>query len=287
MTIFIVGLGLMGSSYAERLSQKGHTVYGFDSDLKVLEKAINDKLINNDSRIEKLKLSDLIILALYPSKIVDFIINYQKLFKKGSLITDISGTKENMLNKVEDILREDVSYLSHHPMAGRAKRGYESKDSSMFKGNNFLIIKNKNTLRYNVEILKRIADDLGFKKTHILTSDEHDKNIAYTSQLTHIIATALMCGNEKILNETTGDSFRDLTRIANINEDLWTELFLSNKKNLIESIEQFEKKIKLYKDLLITKDSNQLKKELIKARKLRVKFENNKWVKLSDSYWRF
>lgn len=85
-----------------------------------------------------------------------------------------------------------------------------------------------------------------------------------------------MCGNEKILNETTGDSFRDLTRIANINEDLWTELFLSNKKNLIESIEQFEKKIKLYKDLLITKDSNQLKKELIKARKLRVKFENNK-----------
>ena len=117
---------------------------------------------------------------------------------------------------------------------------------------------------------------MGFKKTHILTSDEHDKNIAYTSQLTHIIATALMCGNEKILNETTGDSFRDLTRIANINEDLWTELFLSNKENLIESIEQFEKKIKVYKDLLITKDSNQLKKELIKARKLRVKFENNK-----------
>jgi prephenate dehydrogenase len=273
MTIFIVGLGLMGASYAEKLTSLNYVVYGYDHNQVVLNKAIESNIILK-STLEDLKQADLVILTLYPNDVSEFVRKYAKKLKPGSLLTDITGIKSMVVKEVESVLPSTIHYMSHHPMAGRAKKGFNAKDPAMFLGNHFILVTTPRSTEEDARVLTKIADDLGF--SHIVTTDPemHDRHIAYTSQLTHAIAVSLMHGYDQLDQYTTGDSFRDLTRIANINELLWSELMMGNQSYLIEQINHFEAALDRLKETLMSKDIEGLKQYLKEGREKRLKFEN-------------
>lgn len=272
MKIFIVGLGLMGASYALGLSQKGYEVYGYDSDLNINEKALKDGLIKSFDK-NHISTSDVILLALYPTKNIEFIRENIQYFN-NQLITDIAGTKVLMMNEIVKILPKDTRYVSHHPMAGKEKSGYDFRDPKMFKGANFLIVPSDQSTIDDVETIKQIAIDLEFGNISIYTPLEHDQFIGYTSQLTHMIAVALMLANkDPNLAYTTGDSFKDLTRIAKINEHMWTELFFQNKEILVNEIDLFIEKLNQLKSMLDSNQYDELKEALKKSKEKRLVFD--------------
>ena len=274
MNVFIVGLGLIGASYAEGLIKKGYKVYGYDHNPEVFQSAITYGLIEADSSLERLRDVELIILALYPKDNVLFVKKYHTLFNETQFITDVSGTKVDVVGEIESILDEKIAYTSHHPMAGKETKGIESRDHRIFKGANFLIVKTKRTKEHDEKILKKLAFDLGFKHTISVSPKEHDELIAFTSQLTHILAVGLV--NSDSFEHTkfaTGDSYRDLTRIAKINETLWSELFLENKEALIERINAFQNQVDDLKSMIINDDKKGLQKSLKKAKEKRESFD--------------
>jgi prephenate dehydrogenase len=275
MKIFIVGLGLMGASYAQKLHQIGHEVFGYDINKDVMSKALEEGFISFESDLSKLMTVDVIILALYPNDNIDFIKAHQHLFNSGAFLTDISGIKKISVSLIESILREDIRYISHHPMAGRAKKGFDGKDPDMFLNNQAIIIESKRASLKDYELLENLIKSLGFKRLKRLNPEEHDEAIAYTSQLTHIIASALMDGFSDSYLGTTGDSFRDLTRIANINETLWTELYLNNKEALIKALNSFQHHLDLLKHSIEDDDSKAIEKILKRSRLKREAFEKH------------
>lgn len=275
MKIFIVGLGLMGASYATGLSHKGHQVFGYDSDRNVVDKAMKDRIIMGFS-LDLMKESDVVILCLYPKDNIEFIKQHQSYFGR-QLVTDIAGTKHDMMKEIVSYLPAGVSYISHHPMAGRETSGYDFRDPSMFKKANFLIVPSINHNPSDIHILKDLAHDLEFGKITLLSAKEHDDLIAHTSQLTHLIAVSLMISDTSPHTVfATGDSFRDLTRIAKINEEMWTELFLNNKSSLIKQTDEFIKILESLKQLIKEGKAEDIKQHLKTAKALRVKFDDHK-----------
>lgn len=273
MNVFIVGLGVMGASYAEALNQKGYRVDGYDQDPDTLRKAINDQIIET-GHLEGLKKAELVILALYPQDNILFVQTHKHLFHKDQLITDLSGTKAHMVKLIEDLLPKDVSYVSHHPMAGRELSGYDAKKPSMFLGANFVIITSDQTQTKDEEIIKKLAIDLGFKNIITLDAATHDQLIAYTSQLTHVLAVSLMHMDRfEETPKAIGDSFRDLTRIARINENMWTELFIENKHYLSESIHHMIDELKKIDDMILSDAKVSLNTYLKKAKEKRKQFD--------------
>jgi prephenate dehydrogenase len=275
MKIFVVGLGLMGASYAEKLTLKGHQVYGYDVNKANVLQAEKDGVILETSNLSHLSLADVVILAMYPQQNISFVNDHLHLFKKGVLLTDISGVKETVVVEIEKILPDDIHFVSHHPMAGRAKKGYDFRDPNMFLNNHFLIIESKRATLSDYELLEIIGKQLGFKTITKISAEKHDQMIAYTSQLTHVIAVSLMLGHNQVEREFTGDSFRDLTRIAHINETLWTELFLSNQTHLLEAIQQFKKQLLNIEHAIMNEETETLKNLLRTSREKRKAFEHD------------
>ena len=276
MKIFIVGLGLIGASYAEGLKQKGHQIYAFNRTKSILDLAIEEGIVEKDNDLSKISEADLIILGLYPIHNIEFLKNHKHLLKKGQMITDVSGTKVWMMQEIEKIIPDDITYTSHHPMAGKEVSGYHAKDFKIFKKANFVIVKGKKSHENDESILRNIAKDLGFGKITVTTPQKHDELIAFTSQLTHVIAVSLVHSDH--LEETkdaTGDSYRDLTRIAKINENMWTELFLENKKALLKKINDFEKELDDLKKLIKNDDKENIKTYLKEAKEKRKQFDEN------------
>jgi|SRR5690554_10536 len=279
MKIFVVGLGLMGASYAQKLSEVGHEVYGYDKNLPTNLKALKEGVIKSYDLNDMVD-ADLVILALYPTHTLDFVVKNIHYFK-DQLITDISGTKVYLLERLLKILPKTVHYVSHHPMAGREKSGYDFKDITMFKDANFLIIDTDHAKPEHIEVIKNLGKDLGFKRSKVLSAKAHDALIAHTSQLTHLLAVGLMLmDTSDETKNATGDSFRDLTRIANINEVLWSELFLENKAALVEKIDDFLAVLEDLKADIINENVTSLKEKLIEARKRRLSFDENNTTKL-------
>ena len=192
MKIFVVGLGLIGASYAEGLHQAGHHVYGYDLIDKNIEKGIHLGFIEKDNSLSKISVADLVILALYPKDNIDFIQNHKNLLVAGQILTDVSGTKSWMMDEIEKILPNGISYTSHHPMAGRESSGFESRNVHMFKNANFIIVKGKKSDKNDIGTLELVAKNLKFGKITVTDAKTHDELIAFTSQLTHILAVTLI-----------------------------------------------------------------------------------------------
>jgi prephenate dehydrogenase len=274
MNIFIVGLGLIGGSLAEGLHLKGHHLYGYDQDDVVMKEAIEKKLIDQDSNIASLSEAELVILALYPKDNVSFMKQYGHQLKPGQILTDISGTKTWMMQEIEKILPDGVSYTSLHPMAGREMSGFNYRSAYLFAHANLIMVKGPKSSPYDEIILRGIADELKFGKITVTDAKTHDELIAFTSQLTHILAVCLMhVDSDPLTKEATGDSFRDLTRIAKINEVMWSELFLENKEALLKMIETFEKELEYTKTLIQDEDQETIKKYLKDAKEKRKTFD--------------
>ncbi|NLN50045.1 MAG: prephenate dehydrogenase [Acholeplasmataceae bacterium] len=258
---FIVGLGMIGASYAKKLSELGHLVYGYDKSEKTNKLAVEKGYIKAFGK-QYIKNSDLVILCLYPNDNYLFVKENIAYFKNVKLVTDVSGIKQELTIKLKNVLRDISDYISHHPMAGNERSGIEAVDETVFLGANFLIINDEISNHDSLNLLRELANYLGFNKISLIDSKTHDLLISFTSQLPHVIAVSLV--NSDIFKETkyfTGDSYKDLTRIAKINYNLWTELFLANKENLISQMERFKEN---FEKLLTTiKEEDKLQLEFL------------------------
>lgn len=274
MKILIVGLGVIGGSYAMALKEAGYVdVYGIDNNLDTLKKAESLKLIKKGylNPKEILKEIDLIIISLYPRLVKNFVLENKEYLKDGAIITDATGIKEHFIDDILNILPKGVDFIFGHPMAGREKKGIDFASKEVFKGANYLITVTSSNKEENINLVEQLALNIGFKRVRRISPDYHDKMISFTSQLPHAIAVALINSDEegRDTGSFIGDSYRDLTRIANINEDLWSELFLGNKENLLESIESFLVEINNIKNCLVDEDQEKLKQLFVKSTKRR------------------
>ena len=275
--ILIVGLGLMGGSYARALKRLGYHIMAIDSKQSSIDYALENGIIDrgiSEVKEEFVKDADAVIFALYPGVFKEWIRDYQKFLKPGALITDVTGVKSCVVYDIQEMLRGDVEYIAAHPMAGREVYGVENSDDSIFRNANYIVTPTAKNTETAIEWCKSLGKILGFRKISVLTPEEHDKMIGFLSQLTHVIAVALMtCTDNQHLVDYTGDSFRDLTRIARINENMWSELFLLNKDILIKEIDMFEKELKEMRNMLADDDIEGLKDKMRLSTKRRAYFD--------------
>ena len=275
MDVLIVGLGLIGGAYAKRLSARGYRVYGVDKNKDTLSYAYDNNYCYDTSTDETkfVGTADIIVICLYPKDILPFIERNKDSFRQNQVITDVCGIKESFL---EEATKNSypADYLSHHPMAGKEKVGIKYSGLVKFTDASFLITPSRDTNPRSIHILQKMSKDLEFMHTYIITPEEHDKMIAYTSQLTHAIAVSLVNSDPSTTTKRfIGDSYRDLTRIAKINVPLWTELFLENKKNLINEIDGFTKSITLLRNAILNEDEEGIKEIFNKSRLIRSEME--------------
>ena len=231
--ILIVGLGLLGGSYAKILKRFGFHISAITKDQSSIDYALKEKLIDEGSiQIDERIIgeADLVIFALYPHIFVEWIEQNQGLLKSGALITDVTGVKESIVYKIQDMLRQDVEFIAAHPMAGREVSGVENSTDKMFAGANYIVTPTEKNTPEAIQTCMELGRLLGFSNVTALSPEEHDEMIGFLSQLTHCIAITLMtCNDKENMEKFTGDSFRDLTRIARINDLMWSELFVANK----------------------------------------------------------
>ena len=256
--ILIVGLGLLGGSYARGLKRFGFHISAITKEQSSIDFALKEGIIDEGSTEIDARMigeADLVIFALYPHVFVEWIEENQGLLKSGALITDVTGVKRSIVYKIQDILRPDVEFVAAHPMAGREVSGVENSTDRMFFGANYIVTPTEKNTPEAVETIIELGRLLGFANVTTLSPEEHDEMIGFLSQLTHCIAITLMtCNDKENMEKFTGDSFRDLTRIARINDLMWSELFAANKDVLLEQMHLFIGKFNELKAMLGSDD---------------------------------
>ncbi len=261
-----MGLGLIGGSYAKALKRMGYKVDAIDSNEDSINFALENEIIDKGASFddpEIIREADVIIVALYPHSVREWIEKNQQYIKQGIRLTDVTGIKSVVVYDVQKILRKDLEFIAAHPMAGREVSGVRNSDDNIFRDANFIVVKTEANTYDAVEWCRRLGMILGFRRISVLTPEEHDRVIAFVSQLTHCIAVSLMtCTDNEHLSEYTGDSFRDLTRIARINENMWSELFLLNKQSLLREMDLFLNEFKTIRDMIEKEDSEGLKEKM-------------------------
>ena len=256
--ILIVGLGLLGGSYARVLKRFGFHISALslaqsDIDYAIKENIIDEGSIDLDEKM--IGDADLVIFALYPHVFVEWIQANQGLLKSGALITDVTGVKRSIVYQIQDMLRSDVEFVAAHPMAGREVSGVENSTDKMFIGANYIVTPTERNTPEAIQTCIELGRLLGFSNVTTLSPEEHDEMIGFLSQLTHCIAITLMtCNDKEHMEKFTGDSFRDLTRIARINDLMWSELFVANKDVLIDQMTLFIDRFNALKHMLETED---------------------------------
>lgn len=260
----IVGLGLLGGSYAQGLKRKGFHVSALDINPESIAYAleqgwIDEGAVGFDETL--VRQADSVVFGLYPQALLEWIDQYQDSFAPGTRITDVTGVKEQIVTQVQGKLRPDVEFIASHPMAGREVSGVQYADCSIFEPANFIITPTPANTPEGIAWVKALAETLNFRHIATLSPAEHDKMVGFLSQLTHVIAVTLMNTSDNThLVDYTGDSFRDLTRIAKINESLWTELFLMNKANLVREIDEFAAELAHFRSVLENEDTGEMKR---------------------------
>ena len=264
--ILIVGLGLIGGSYAKALTRLGYHVTALARRQETIDYALANGIIAEGSAAVDPALvgsADAVIFALYPGVFKDWIRDNQQLLRPGALLTDVTGVKRCIVYDIQAVLRSDVEFIAAHPMAGREVYGVENSDDRIFHEANYIVTPTDRNTPEAVEWCKALGRVLGFRKVSVLSPEEHDEMIGFLSQLTHCIAVSLMtCKENRHLVDYTGDSFRDLTRIARINEDMWSELFLLNRDELLTQMDQFAKEFDELRNLLADGDVEGMKEKM-------------------------
>ena len=256
--VLIVGLGLMGGSYAMALRRLGFHVSGLARRQETIDYAIEHGIIDAGSAdidAELIGSADAVVFALYPVAFKEWIRDNQHLLKPGALITDVTGVKRCIVYDIQEMLRPDVEFIAAHPMAGKEVCGIENSDDRIFHEANYIVTPTPANTPEAIEWCMSLGRILGFRKISVLSPEEHDEMIGFLSQLTHCIAVSLMtCSENRHLVDYTGDSFRDLTRIARINDVMWSELFLLNKDDLLEMMDRFHAEFAELRDMLANDD---------------------------------
>lgn len=261
--ILIVGLGLMGGSYALGFRKLGFKVSAIARRQETIDYALENNIIDKGYITpdkEALNKADIIVFGLYPQVFIEWIKENQHNFKSGALLTDVTGVKGSVVYEVQAALRDDVEFIAAHPMAGKEVYGVENADERIFYGANYIVTPTEKNTPEAIEDCLEIGRLLGFGNVSILTPEKHDQMIGFVSQLTHCIAVTLMnCCDDENLKNYTGDSFRDLTRIARINDKMWSELFIMNKPALLHQMHRFEDQFDRLKAALLNGDEQTMR----------------------------
>ncbi len=276
--ILIVGLGLMGGSYARALKRLGFTVTAIDRNPEAIEYALKERIIkegsSGDGDEKLIREADAIVSCLYPAVFPDWVREHQHLFKPGLMMTDVTGVKGCVVYEIQSILREDAEFIAAHPMAGRERSGVEFSDDRIFRDANYIIVPTEKNTAEGIRWCGRLGQLLGCGRITVLSPEEHDEMIAFVSQLTHCIAVSLMtCSDNTHLVDYTGDSFRDLTRIARINDRMWSELFMMNREPLLRQMDVFLKELEEFRDMLDKGDTEGMRAKMRLSTERRALFD--------------
>ncbi len=278
--ILIVGLGIIGGSYARGFSKAGYAVNAIDTDEDTIKFALENNIIAKGStQLDRgmIESADVIIFALYPHIFREWIEKNQWYLKSGTIITDVTGVKGKLVCDIQNLLRDDCEYIAAHPMAGCEKLGIENSNEKIFYGANYIVVPTEKNTEGAKELCRQIGKILKFAKISELSPEEHDEMIGFVSQLTHCIAMSLMtCDHTENLEDYTGDSFRDLTRIARIDETMWSELFLLNKDALLHQMKLFTMEISRLERMLMEADKEGIKDMMRRSTARRKLFDKEK-----------
>ena len=270
LTFAIVGLGLIGGSYAKALRNlRVRKILGMDISHGIARACLNanmiDEVVAEDGR--NLKEADVIICSVYPEAVMSFVRQNVQNFSEGMLMTDATGVKGTMPREIQELLPEGCEFISGHPMAGRQGSGLGMSDAAIFNNSNYIIVPTEKNTPEAVSWLEEFAKALGCARSVKVSMEDHDKIIAYTSDLPHITAVALV--NSASYNKNTqyfiAGGFRDATRVADINPDLWSDLFLSNRENVIAEIENYQSQLERWKKAIVENDREALKEIMREA----------------------
>lgn len=283
LTYGIVGLGIMGGSFAKSirqniLSQSDSTgkILGCNRSISSITMALSEGVIDkgfpSTDVDQMLPDCDVVFICLYPHATLDFLKDHKDKFKSGAIITDISGVKGIFEKSLPQLLRPDTDFVIGHPMAGGEKEGYAASNAKFFVNHNYILIPQDFNKPENLETMRTLISAMGFSRITETSCQNHDYKIGFTSQLCHVIASALVASaDDEEITAFGGGSFEDLTRIAMINAPLWTELFISNKDILCNHIENFQKQLDLMKNFIQSENSEELKNMLDDVRTKRIK----------------
>lgn len=277
MKIGIIGLGLIGGSMAKAIRlNTDHYVLGMDIDEKVVMRAKVIEAINEELTDKNIGECDIIILALYPDATIETVKKYAPLIKKGAYLIDCSGVKEKVCNNIPEIAKKyGFVFVGGHPMAGIEKIGFKYSNADIFANASMILTPDDNVKIDELADIKIFFLSIGFGKITVKTAKDHDRIIAYTSQLAHILSNAYVKSETaKEHKGLSAGSFKDLTRVAYLNEIMWTELFLENKKNLMNEIGILIDNLGQYKDALENEDVDRLKELLKNGRELKEGLDN-------------
>ncbi len=269
--IAIIGLGIIGGSMAYALNGfKSATIYGCDTDPETRAKALAKGAVHQVSAYscDAIRDADLVILCTYPEMIVNIIKENRDSFKPGAVITDVCGVKTELTRRIEANLPKFCEYVGGHPMAGKETHGFDSAAPELFGMCGYIITPSASSTPRGIELVHKMAQYIGATRICAASPEEHDSVIAYTSDLMHVSASALCLDyNSKMNRAYTAGAFRDCTRIANINPELWSELFLENRDFLLKELETYINSLAKFKTAIAGNDGAELTRLLATVRK--------------------
>ena len=280
--ILIVGLGLLGGSYAMALTKKGYRVSALTRSQSSIDYALEQGIITQGKTgvdPEMIAKADLIVFSIYPRVLIEWMEENHDLIRPGTVLTDVTGVKGYTVYRVQELLPEGAEFISAHPMAGRECLGVQNATDEIFKNANYLVVPTESNTEEAITLCEELGRELGFARISRISPEKHDEMIAFLSQLTHAIAVTLMCCNDSPeLVNYTGDSFRDLTRIAKIDDGMWNELFMCNRDELARQMDIFSETFEKMRRALKEGDTTTMRRMMrtsTERRKLFDKPKNN------------
>ena len=260
MKVLICGLGLIGASLAKTLKKNTtHTVLGWNRTPSVTEKALRDGVIDRTGDIDELMSdADITFVNFYPDAIVPFILEHKNSFKKDSIVTDSCGIKTKICKELEHE-KLNFYYVGAHPMAGREVGGYDNSQDTLFDKASFIVTPYENTPRNKVDALVGLAQAMKFARTVVTTPEHHDEMIAFTSQIAHVLACSYVLSPLAPMHPGySAGSYRDVSRVARINAEMWSDLFIDNKDALVREVDDLVSNLMKFKYNIINEDRQAL-----------------------------
>ena len=275
--VLIVGLGLIGGSYAKALTKKGYRVSAITRSASTIEYALEHGIISAGAwEIDPALIgdADIVVFALYPQVLLQWLEQNQQYLKPGAILTDVTGVKGCVVYDIQDMLRPDVEFIGAHPMAGREVYGVENSDETIFQNANYIVTPTEKNTEAAIRLCEALGWELGFARVSRLSPEAHDDMIGFLSQLTHCIAITLMnCNDTPGMEAYTGDSFRDLTRIARVNDQMWSELFMCNRQQLLHHMDAFSQSFADLRQMLEAGDVESMREFMRRSTARRMLFD--------------
>ena len=271
MNVGIIGLGLIGGSFAKAYKDAGHTILAYDIDKSILDFAVLSGAVDSPLDTDVLGRCDLIIIALYPRAAIEYLSETAQYIRAETIVIDCCGTKKNVCDAgFEAAARYGFTFVGGHPMVGTVQSGFKHSKATMFKGAYMIIVP---PVYDDIVFLEKIKDLLApaqFGKLTVTTAEKHDEMIAFTSQMAHLVSNAFIKSPTVFAHKGfSAGSYKDLTRVSWLNEAMWTELFMENREHLLYELDLFITSLGEYRDALKAEDSDMLKTLLFDGKRLK------------------